>query len=79
MKRTSNFPSISEQNLLRTMFLGSRLSSGGAASGQTLCQIASEHPKMCTIFRLRRANMGRTSSSGVSCFFNHKSLNKISS
>ena len=30
MRRTSNFLSILEQNLLRTMFLGSRLSSGGA-------------------------------------------------
>ena len=29
MRRTSNFLSISEQNLLRTMFLCSRLSSGG--------------------------------------------------
>ena len=29
MGRTLNFLSISEQNLLRTMFLGSRLSSGG--------------------------------------------------
>ena len=29
MRRTSNFLSISVQNLLRTMFLGSRLSSGG--------------------------------------------------
>ena len=31
MGRTLNFLSILEQNLLRTMFLGSRLSSGGAA------------------------------------------------
>ena len=34
-----------------------------AASGKNLCQIASEHPEMCRIFkifRLRRANMGRT-------------------
>ena len=29
MRRTSNFLSISEKNLLRIMFLGSRLSSGG--------------------------------------------------
>ena len=29
MRRTSNFLSISEKNLLRTMFLGSRLSSSG--------------------------------------------------
>ena len=37
-----------------------------AASCQTLCQIASEHPEMCKIFkifRLRRAIMGRTYSS----------------
>ena len=32
MRRTSNFLSISEQNLLRTMFLGSRLSSGGVTT-----------------------------------------------
>ena len=33
------------------------------ASGQDLCQIASEHPEMCKIFkifRLQRANKGRT-------------------
>ena len=34
MRRTSNFLSISEQNLLRTMFLGSRLSSGGAVTSR---------------------------------------------
>ena len=40
-----------------------------AASGQTLCQIASEHPEMCKIFRLRRANMSRISFQVISCFF----------
>ena len=37
------------------------------ASGQNLCQIASEHFEMCKnfkIFRLRRANMGKIYSSG---------------
>ena len=37
--------------------------------GQTLCQIASEHPEMCKIFRLRWANMGRIFSRAISCFF----------
>ena len=32
MRQTSYFLSISEQNLLRTMFLGSRLSSGGVVA-----------------------------------------------
>ena len=32
MRQKSNFLSISEQNLLRTMFLGSRLSSGGSGA-----------------------------------------------
>ena len=34
------------------------------ASGKNLCQIASEHPEMCKIFRLRRANQGKTYLSG---------------
>ena len=37
------------------------------ASGQNLCQIASEHPEVCKIFkiiRLRRASKGRTYFSG---------------
>ena len=48
-----------------------------AASGQTLCQIASENPEMCKIFkifRLRRANMGRNYSSGDVMLFQSKYL-----
>ena len=46
-------------------------------SGQTLSQIASEYPVICKIFkifRLRRANMGRTNSSAVDFFFQSKFL-----
>ena len=48
-----------------------------AASGQTPCQIAFERPKMCKIFkifRLRRANMSRTYSSGDFMLFQSKFL-----
>ena len=46
-----------------------------AASSQTLCQIASENPEMCKIFkifRLRRANMSRNYSTGDFMLFQSK-------
>ena len=48
-----------------------------ADSGQTLCQIASESPEMCIIFkifRLRQANMSRNYSSGDFMLFQSKYL-----
>ena len=48
-----------------------------AASGQNLCQIASEHLEMYKIFkifRLRRANMGKTYSSGDFMLFRANSF-----
>ena len=44
-------------------------------SGQTLSQIASEYPVICKIFkifRLRRANMGRTNNSSAVDFFSEQ-------
>ena len=48
-----------------------------AATGQNLCQIASEHLEMCKIFkifRLRRANMVRAYSSGDFMLFQSEFL-----